>query len=111
MKMTAEQAMGLAWCITQQGEDVMLRQLDHWLEVDFFTNGIVYCIWDTTGSVYETESLGGGHLNAVKDDPIYTPSPFAKVTMPNAKLVSIMNEIADERDALKARLESLGERV
>lgn len=99
--------MGLAWCITQQGQDVMIRQLDHWLEVDFFTNGVVYCIWDTTGSVYETESLHGGHLNAVKDDPIFTPGPFDKVTLPNTRLVALANTIADERDALRRELAEL----
>lgn len=111
MKISAEQAMGLAWCITQQGQDVMVRQLDHWLEVDFFTNGIVYCIWDTTGAVHETEDMGGGHLNAVKDDPCFVPGPYDKVTLPATRLVALANSVADERDRLKARLESLGERV
>ena len=106
MKVTAQQAMGMAWAINEYGEDVMIQQQGHWLTLDFFTREIVVCVWDRTGCVYETESLGGGVNNAVKDDPIFTPGDYVKVTLPNSKLLNIMHRLADERDELKRKLES-----
>lgn len=105
MKITAEQAMGMAWAITQHGQDVMIQQQGHWLTLDFFTVETVLCIWDRTGSVYETESLGGGVNNAVADDPIFTPGEYSKVTLPNTRLLKLLNEVADERDRYKLELE------
>lgn len=107
MKVSAEQAMGMAWAITQHGQDVMIQQQGHWLTLDFFTVGVVLCVWDRTGSVYETESIGGGENNAVADDPIFTPGEYSKVTLPNTRLVKLLNEVADERDEYKARLDAV----
>lgn len=110
MKLSAQQAMGMAWAITQYGEDVMVQQQGHWLTLDFFTREIIVCVWDSTGSVYETEDLYGGKNNAVKDDPIFTPGEYDKVTLPNARLVQMMNQIADERDRYKRQLDELTRR-
>lgn len=105
MKLSAQQAMGMAWCITQYGEDVMIQQQGHWLTLDFFTREIVMCVWDSTGAVHGTINSGGGVNNEVEDDPIFIPGEYAKVTLPNARLLQMMHKVADERDALKRQLE------
>lgn len=106
--MSAQQALGLAWLLNEHGEDVMLQQQGHWLTVDFFTREIVYCIWDTTGAVHATESLGGGVNNAVADDPVYTPGDFVNTHMPTQRLLQLLHKTADERDKYKATLEGRG---
>lgn len=99
----------MAWAITQHGEDVMIQQQGHWLTLDFFTAEVVMCVWDATGSVHETESLGGGVNNAVKDDPVFTPGDYSRVTLPNAKLLKLLHEVADERDEYKRQVDGVRE--
>lgn len=96
----------MAWAITQNGQDVMIQQQGHWLTLDFFTTGVVLCVWDLTGAVYETESLGGGVNNAVCEDPIFEPGDYTKVTLPNARLLALANKVADERDEYKRQLDN-----
>lgn len=99
--------MGLAWCISQYGEDVMIQQQGHWLTIDFFTREIVMVVWDVTGAVHETISSGGGVNNEVVDDPIFVPGEYTKVTMPNQRLLQLMNTIADERDEYKRQVDGV----
>lgn len=109
MKLSSQQAMGLAWCISQYGEDVMIQQQGHWLTIDFFTREIVMVVWDVTGAVHETINSGGGVNNEVADDPIFVPGDFTKVTMPNQRLLQLMHSVADERDEYKRRLDAVSE--
>lgn len=107
MKVTAQQAMGMAWAITQQGQDVMIEQQGNWLTLTFFTKDVVLCVHDVTGSVYGTHDMGGGHLNAVDEDPLFTPGDYGRVTLPNAKLIGLLNRVADERDEWEAKYRQL----
>lgn len=109
MKLTAQQALGMAWAINEYGQDVMIQQQGHWLTLDFFTTGVVVCVWDTTGSVYPTESLGGGTNNAVADDPIFTPGDYVTTQLPKLRLLHLLHSITDERDSLQRQLRAVSD--
>lgn len=104
--MTAEQALGMAWLISEHKADVWIQMppRSHWLHVDFPTVGLRFAVWDSTGAVHAIIN----EMGEVSEDPVYTPGDYDFfVMMKHEKVAKFAERMMEERDAALVLVDSL----
>lgn len=107
MHLTAEAALGLAWLLDAEGNDVLLSggtTMTPWLHADFPTVGRQFAIWMVTGAVHIVQSDG-----AVEDDPRFVPPSYTKQKGTD-RLMHLLETVTDERDQARRQLADARER-